>query len=137
MQLSVRMLQNVANVNSFDWATQVEATEGDAYDVYFQLVDATRDRAVNGFKPAGRRFVPEAGATMSVKLDNIDDDIALTRVATQPFATDPSIWKFSVLNTDTIRGTCALQITLTEPTGSKKTYARVEAAVEIQAKGAL
>lgn len=137
MRLSARMLQSVVNANSFEWATQVEATEGDTFDCYFQLIDATRDLAVAGFKPAGRRYCPEVGATMSVKLDNIDDDVALTRTATQPFSQDPSIWKFSVLATDTIRGTCAVQITLTEPTGTKRTYARVEAAVEIRAKGSL
>lgn len=137
MRLGVRMLQNVTSVNAWDWASQVEATQGDTFDVYFQLVDLTRDTPVQGFKPSGRRFVPEAGATMSVRLDNIDDAVALTRAATQPYAQDPSIWKFSVLATDTIRGTCALQITLTEPTGTKKTYARVEAVVAIKAKGAL
>jgi hypothetical protein len=129
------MLNSVASVNAFDWAEQVEFTQGDTADIYFQLIDASVDKAVRGYVPAGRRYAPAAGATMSVKLDNIDDAIALTRAATQPFTNDPSIWKLSVVSTDKIIGTCALAITLTE--GVKVTRGRVEAAVLIHSQATL
>jgi hypothetical protein len=136
MLLSARMLDNVASVNGFDWATQVEYTAGDGpVDVYFQLVDLNQDRVSTGFKFGGRRYAPAAGATLQVVLANIDDDIQVTRVATQPFTNDPSIWKVTMLGSDTIRGTCALSLKLTE--GGKITYGRVEAAVLVHAQGTL
>jgi hypothetical protein len=135
MLLAARMLNNVASVNAFDWADEVEFTKGDQVDVYFQLIDANLDKAVKGFVPAGRRFCPATGATLTVKLENIDDAIAITRACTQPFASDPSIWKLSILNSDVIQGTCALSLTLVE--GPKTTRGRVEAAVLIHGQGAL
>lgn len=129
------MLNNVQSVNSFEWADEVEFTKGDSVNVYFQLIDASLDKAVKGFSPAGRRYVPAAGATLSVKLDNINDAIAITRAATQPYATDGSIWMLTVLATDVIIGTCALALTLTE--GAKTTRGRVEAAVLVHDSGTI
>lgn len=129
MKLSARMIQNLTTVNNFGWTDQAQFTQGDTASVYFQLIDDTQDKAVKGFYPAGRRYVPAAGATLSVKLDNINDAIAITRAAFQPFPLDPSIWQVQVLATDTIVGTCALALTLTE--GAVVTRGRVEAAVEI------
>lgn len=130
------MLDNVASVNQFDYADSVMFTQGDQVDVYFQLIDANRDRAQFGFQPAGRRYMPASGATLSVKLDNVDDNVALTRTATQPFPTsDPSIWKVSILNSDAIRGTCALVLTLTQ--SGVVTKGRVQSAVLIQYSGTL
>lgn len=134
MLLRARMLNAVASVNAYEVAEQVQFTQGDTVDIYFQLIDATLDPAPK-FIPAGRRYMPAAGALLSVKLDNIDDNIAITRSAVQPFANDPSIWKVSVLGTDAIVGTCALVLTLTE--SGKVTRGRTEAAVEICAQGTL
>lgn len=135
MLLSARMLNDVASVNAYEVVEQVEFTQGDTVDVYFQLVDASLDKAVRGFVPAGRRYMPAVGATLSVKLDNIDDNIALTRAATQPFTQDPSIWRLNVIGTDRIIGTCALVVVLTE--AGKVTRGRIEAAVQIQSQGTL
>jgi hypothetical protein len=132
MLLSARMLQDVASVNSYELTEEVEFTQGDTVDIYFQLVDASLDKAVKGFVPSGRRYVPAAGATLSVKLDNIDDNIQVTRAASQPFANDSSIWKVSVLSTDRIIGTCAMVLTLTE--AGKVTRGRIEAVVLIRSQ---
>lgn len=133
MLLSARMLNNVASVNAFDWAENVEFTQGDQVDVYFQLIDASLDKAVKGYVPAGRRYMPAAGATLSVTIANIDDAVQIVRSASQPFANDPSIWKVSVLNSDKIVGTCALVLVLNE--SGKKTYGRLEAAVLVAGQG--
>ena len=114
MLLSARPLKDVTSVNSFEPATELEWTEGDTVDVYFQLIDSQLDKPEQGFSPAGRRYVPAAGATLSCVLENIDDAKQLTRLATQPFANDGSIWKLSILGTDVIRGTPQLRLTLTE-----------------------
>jgi hypothetical protein len=133
MLLSARMLNNVASVNAFSWTDEVEFTQGDATDIYFQLIDATLDKPVYGFKPGGRRYMPAAAATLSVTINNIDDAVAITRIAVQPFAQDPSIWRVSVLNSDKIVGTCALMLALNE-TG-KLTTGILQSAVLIHSPG--
>lgn len=135
MRLSARMLDNVSSVNSFAYVDQVEFTEGDATRVYFQLIDVTQDKGAQGFKPAGRRYMPAAGATLSVTLENIDDDKAITRAASQYSALDPSIWYVTIMATDVIRGTVNLALALTQ--SSVVTRGRVEAAVAISPSGTL
>lgn len=131
MLLSLRILENVSGVNAFDYAQQARMTEGDVPTIYFQLVDLARDRADKGFVPAGRRYVPAAGATLSVVLDNVDGARKVTRAATQPYATDPSIWAVTLTTADTIRGTVNMKVTLTE--GSTVTRGLLQAAVSVQA----
>lgn len=134
--LSLRMLANVASVNAFDWATEVSYTAGDGpLDVYFQLIDPAQDRVSAGWPFGGRRYAPAAGATLTVTVANIDDNVAVQRVAVQPFANDPSIWKFTMLATDTIVGTCAISFQLNE--SGKLTAGRVDAVVLIANGGTL
>lgn len=114
MLLSARFLNDVANVNSFEYAQVGQFTEGEATSIYFQLIDASLDGALKGFAPAGRRYIPATGATLSVVVNSIDDGKKITRVATNPFPDDRSIWKLDFLATDTISGTASLQLTLTE-----------------------
>jgi hypothetical protein len=114
MLLSARFLNDVANVNSFEYAQVGQFTKGEATSIYFQLIDESLDGALKGFAPAGRRYVPATGATLSVVVNSIDDAKKITRVATNPFPDDRSIWKLDFLATDTISGTATLQLTLTE-----------------------
>jgi hypothetical protein len=130
MLLSVRVLKDVASVNSWEPDDQVTWTEGDVVDIYFQLIDASLDTSNQGFHPSGRRYMPVAGATLSCVLENIDDAKVLTRSATQPFAQDPSIWKLQVLATDKVRGSPQMRITLTE-TGPKITRALIKNVLKI------
>lgn len=129
MLLSARMLDSVGSVNNFDYVDQVSFTQGDTVDVYFQLIDVTQDKVAQQFKPAGRRYMPTAGAVLQVTLDNIDDDVKIVRAASQPYALDPSIWKVSLLATDSIRGTVNLGLRLSE--GARVTTGRAEAAISI------
>lgn len=114
MLLSARPLKDVSDVNSFQHDLQLAWTQGDALDVYFQLIDASLDRPDQGFNPGGRRFCPADGATLSVVLENLDDEKKITRAATQPFEGDSSIWKLTINATDKIRGTPHMRLTLTE-----------------------
>lgn len=114
MLLSARFLNSVGNVNSFEYAEVAEFTEGDPTSVYFQLIDASLDKATRGFVPSGRRYVPAVGATLSVVVESLDDAKLITRFATQPFATDGSIWRLDFMSSDTIRGTANLRLRLTE-----------------------
>lgn len=115
MLLSCRFLNDVQGVNSFESAAQVEFAAGDSQSLYFQLVDATLDRADQGFNPPGRRYVPPVGSTAQVTLVNVDDAKRVSRAATQPFAQDASIWSMPVLANDQLHGTVNMNLVLTEP----------------------
>ena len=114
MLLSARFLNDVANVNSFEYADVAEFTEGDPAAVYFQLIDASLDKPGEGFVPSGRRYVPASGATLQVTIESVDDAKEIVRTATQPVANDGSIWKVDFLATDKIRGTANMRLRLTE-----------------------
>lgn len=114
MKLTARMLSNVRDANSFEWAETVQMSEGDSPIVYFQLVDASLDRYNQGFSPAGRRYCPAAGSILMVVLDNVDDARVVTRVAMQPFPSDPSIWAISLMPTDKLVGTVNMKLNLTQ-----------------------
>lgn len=114
MLLSARVLKDVATVNSFEYGSEASWTEGDTLSVFFQLIDASLDTPLQGFNPSGRRYVPATGATLEITLENLDDGKKLTRLATQPFANDGSIWALSVLATDKIRGTPQVRFRLTQ-----------------------
>jgi len=127
MKLSARILKDVNGVNSFRRADQAEFTAGDALTVYFQLIDTSLDRADEGFVPAGRRYVPAAGAALTVVLDHLDDARKITRVATQPYAQDTSIFAISILATDVLSGTVNLKLDLNE--GGVHTYGMLQPAL--------
>jgi hypothetical protein len=136
MLLSARFLTQVSSVNAFNYADNAQWTAGDTVTFYFQLVDLTLDRPAQGFFPAGRRYMPAVGATLTVTLSNIDTAVQIAnRSATQAFpTTDPSIWSVTILNSDLIRGTCDLVLTLRE--GANTTTGRVSAGVLISTSGA-
>jgi hypothetical protein len=115
MLLSIRFLNDVSNVNSFEYASNVEFHAGDPQAISFQLIDASLDRPEQGFVPAGRRYMPPAASTLAVTFQNLDDAKRFTRAATQPFPLDPSIWQVPVLASDPLVGTVRLKMVLTEP----------------------
>jgi hypothetical protein len=136
MLLSARMLDGVGSVNDYDYVDEVEFTEGDAVRVHFQLIDASKDKPLQQFKPAGRRFVPAVGATLKVTLANIDDDKGVVeRLAVQPYAGDASIWYVDIAATDKVRGTVDLVFKLTE--GTRVTRGRLSAALAVDNQGTL
>jgi hypothetical protein len=114
MHLSGRVLLNVSSVNSFLFGTQAQASVGDPLDFYFQLVDLDQLPQNQSWQPFGLRYCPATGATMLVDVQNLDDAKAFTRVATQPFSGDTSIWKLSLLATDPLKGTVSLRCKLNE-----------------------
>lgn len=130
MLLSARILDNVSGVNAFQYADQAQMTEGDTPTIYFQLIDAGQDKAHEGFVPAGRRYVPDAGAVLTVTLDSIDSARKVVRIATQPFANDPSIWAVPLMTTDKVRGTVNMKLSLNE--GGKVTQGMLQGALMVQ-----
>lgn len=131
MLLSARPLDNLVDVNNFSVTGQIRFNEGDAPSLYLMLLDASKDPSSQGFSPAGRRYVPDTGATLQITLDSIDDSKKITRVATQPFPGDLSIWSIDLMPTDTVRGTINLKLVLTQ--GVKVSYGFVQAAICVSA----
>jgi hypothetical protein len=127
MLLSCIFLEDVGGVNSFRENSSVYMTEGDTVEVYLQLRDLSVHLAQQGYNPPGRRFIPAAGATLQVEIASLDDTKKVVRFATQPFPSDPSIWKFTIQPADPIRGTKQLRLTLTE--GAKITRGVVQQAI--------
>lgn len=113
MQLACRFLKDVSSQNSWTYTTEINAYEAENVPVYLQLVDLAAG-TTDGGPGGGRRFCPAAGATLSVLFDSVDAAKAVTKVATQPFAGDASVWLASVLAGDKLRGTVTLRITLNE-----------------------
>ncbi len=114
MFLSARILSNLTNVNNYEYDTQATFSQGDTVIVYIQLIDLNKDRPGQGFNPTGKRYVPAAGAGLHVTIPSIDSSKILTKVATQPFAGDASIWAFTVLAGDALGGTYTPILALTE-----------------------
>ncbi len=137
MLLSARMLQDVTSVNSFEYVDRATYTVGDTTVIYFQLIDLSKDKAERGFNPGGRRFCPAAGATLTVTIDSLDSAKKISnRTATQPYPTlDASIWSVAITSADTIQGTCAIRLTLTQ--SAVVTKGSKEAAIDIYSSGAI
>jgi len=135
MLLCARTLGNVQSVNSFDYVDQIELTEGDVLPVYLQLHDRSRVSVCGPREPFGwgQRFCPASGAVLRVTLDHVDDARKITRVASQPFAQDPSVWRIDLLSTDKLRGTISLRLELTE--GVKVTRGSAVAALRVLLAG--
>ena len=113
--LSARPLVNVFGVNSFDVAQSVAVNKGDAFTFDFQVIDKDQWPAHQAYNPSGLRYIPDTGATLSVEVININPANSFTRVCSNPFAGDRSIWRASFLSTDPIpAGTVSIKFVLTE-----------------------
>lgn len=120
MRLGARPLVDVTDANDFQYSTQLEYTAGDATTFYFQLVDQEKNPSQQGFYPSGLRYCPLASATLQVTFINIASSKQVVRFASQPFASDPSIWSVSILATDPLQGTVSVKCVLTENTGTQQ-----------------
>jgi hypothetical protein len=118
MALAIELLVNVSNVNSFQSATEISFSEGEAIDVYFRLVDSSRKES--SYDTSFLRYIPQGTTTNTLKVDvqNLDDAKKISRYCTQPYATDTSIWKLALTAVDALIGTVSLKLTLTETSGS-------------------
>lgn len=109
MYLTGTILKNVQSVNSFQRSTEVNVRQGNPSTIYFQLGDKDQVNALG--EPL--RYMPASGATVTVSISSINSALSVTKTATQPYATDTSIWSISILSTDVLT-TGNLIFTLTE-----------------------
>ena len=111
MILMFKHLEEVKDVNSFVQVDNKRIVKGNATALYFRIV---QDKSEIEEHLAPLRYISILGATATVKFNHIDTNKVLTRVATQPFADDRSIWKIDILSTDTNVAFDSMSLTLTE-----------------------
>lgn len=131
MLLSALFLTDVGGVNIFRESSYCQISEGDTNVVYIQLRDTSVNTAQEGYKPVGRRYMPAVGALLKVYIDNsLDSGKVVTKNASQPYATDPSIWSFTIQATDAISGTKNVRLELNE--GGKITRGLIAGGIRAQ-----
>lgn len=118
-QLSARTLRGFTNANNFaDWKDPT-IVEGSDARVYLRLTDSSLDTAEDGYQPPGRRYLPEAGASLEVSLSAAPGLKVIRRAAFMPApADDRSIWAFDVRAADGLTGTAIINLRLIESSGT-------------------
>ena len=103
MRLSAKILKNVASVNQWYYGNQASVQEGQANEIYLQIVnlDITPGAEKSAALPEYPiRYISQATVSALVAtFPSIDDASEFSITATQPFASDKSIWKLSLSNT--------------------------------------
>ena len=97
MRLGARVLRGVVSANSFEFTNQFEHNQQSADDLYIQLMNV--DNNVGG-TPPGIRYLPAAGAVVTLTMPSIDASRVGTYTMTQAFPGDGSIWHASILASD-------------------------------------
>ena len=116
MKLGIRMLDSSSSLNNLMYMNQVVIDPGETVTIYFQLVDLDKSQG-----QCPQRYMPASGATMSVKLTSLDSSKNITKVPTNPFPDDRSIWSFNLSAAETqYAAGVNLSVTLTEGANVKK-----------------
>lgn len=102
MRLNAKILKNVANVNQWQYTNQASVQEGQANEIYLQLVDLDKTPGLEksvALPDFPLRYISQAAVTaLEATFPSIDDTQQIVVSATQPFADDKSIWKISLAN---------------------------------------
>lgn len=105
MKLSAKFLRNVANINCFEYTSQWDISEGSAQRLYFQIVDKHKEDL---------RYISGATVyTVSLEFPSIDENVTITKTATQAWADDKSVWYIDLLASE-VPNSGAVKFTLTE-----------------------
>jgi hypothetical protein len=122
MKLSIKFLKNVANVNTYQYVSQWNISEGSSHTLYFQFVDKLKDDL---------RYLSQATVINSVKVTflNIDEASEIEKTAVQAFSDDKSIWRIT-LDSDEVPNSGAIKVAITED-GQEKKF-RVEQAIVVE-----
>lgn len=113
MRLGLKMLDADSTVNDLKYLDEVDIYPGETATIMFQLVNNN----------TGVRYIPASGATLSVKMYSVNDVNNITKMATNPFPEDRSIWQFTLnaIETQRISGV-NVELTLTEGANVRKAW---------------
>jgi len=100
MRLNAKILKNVANINQWYYSNQATVQEGQANEIYVQLVDldiAPGLEKSTTLPDFPLRYISQgAVVALAATFPSIDDAAEIVVSGSQPFAGDKSIWKFSL-----------------------------------------
>lgn len=117
MRINAKILKNVADVNTWQYANQAYIQEGQANSIYIQLVDLDKthpDEKSEALPDFPVRYIPQ-GAVNSVSMTflDIDSDTEFSVTGSQPFADDKSIWKIDLTDAQ-LPNTGSVKVSLDE-----------------------
>jgi hypothetical protein len=131
MRLGIMVLDPATTLNNLKYLPAATFSPGDTGEMWMQLVDLDSPVGTNAFT----RFMPAAGATLTVSFFSNSDANAFTKTAVQPLPVDPSIWKISLLAGDTtIMAGCNIGLRLVQ--GAIVTNAIVRNVVSVNPQSA-
>jgi hypothetical protein len=125
MRIGAKIMKSVVDQNHWKHSNQARLAEGQANEIYIQLVDldwSTKSdpEQSSAFKQYPIRYISLAAAVVvKAKFFSIDDSQVFEVTATQPFVDDKSIYKFSLTSAQ-LPNAGNFQITLTEDGVDKK-----------------
>lgn len=109
MKRMIRLLENVKDFNTFRPVEQFEHVNGSQQDLYFQIVQVPADHSPGD---EDIRWLPSSGATLQFKFDDIDQANVITRSGIMAYPIDDrSIWKVTILSTESISGSVTATLT--------------------------
>jgi hypothetical protein len=106
MLLYAKLLEPVYDINNFGIVETLKIPANQTNNIYFQLF-STKGNQID------LRYIPSAGAAITVKFDHIDSNKVITRSALNPFIDDRSIWLVTLFPNELISNN-SMQITLHE-----------------------
>ena len=127
MILGIRILENVTDVNHFKIVGNRRIVLGETNTIYIQLIDSAQNEDGD---PEGLRYIPQGTVNkVIIEFPSLNEANRFTRIATQPFSGDASIWSVDILSTDTpVSGN--IIITVEEDGNKKKAVAELGLSVE-------
>lgn len=102
MRLSAKPLRNYQSVNSFKEASEWAIRNGEPNDLYFRFIDLDQE---------GLRYIPTSPTVQVTFVKR--DGTSLIKTATSVSASDLSLWKVSLLETEEVV-TGNVQISISE-----------------------
>jgi hypothetical protein len=114
MVLVFKFLEEVKDVNTFVEVDRRKVIKGNSTTLYFRLL---QDKSEIEDHLPHLRYIPQSGASISVKFDHIDSEKVLTRTAVLAFPSDDrSVWKVELLSTDLNIAFNSMSVSLAEGT---------------------
>lgn len=127
MILGIRLLDNVTDVNHFKIVESIKLRLGEANTIFIQLVDLSQNKDGD---PEGLRYIPQGAVNkVIIEFPSLNDANSFSRIASQPFPGDSSIWSVDILETDVpISGN--IIVTVEEDGKKKRAIAELALSVE-------
>lgn len=119
MNLWIKFLSSVFDVNNFREDQGVKVIKGNPTSLFLRLWNPD----------ASLRYIPASGSSVSIEFENIDLSNSFSKIASQPFAGDMSIFKVILTAEETKKISNTVSASLT--VGTDKYILLVDGSLEI------